>query len=81
MNHLVRLVVGLHVCAMDCNPRVQLTHICVHVEVWSAIPESKQVLFGSTRMIEPEPKKGGHTQKKIAKMKKIPVQPKTAPPK
>ena len=29
VNNLQLFRVGLHVCAMDCNPRVQLLHICM----------------------------------------------------
>ena len=40
------------VCAMDCNARVQLIHICMPVEEWTAISESK-VLFSGTKMNGP----------------------------
>ena len=56
MNHPVCLIVGLHVCAMDCNPRVQLIHICVLVEVWTA-SKVPHVLFRSTQMIDLNPEK------------------------
>ena len=57
MDHHVLLVVCLHACAMDCNPRVQLIHFCVPVSVWTTIPESKlpKVLFTGTRMNETKP--------------------------
>ena len=29
VNNLKPFLVGLHVCAMDCNPRVPLIHICM----------------------------------------------------
>ena len=31
VNNLKLFHVGLHVCAMDCNPRVQLIHMCMPV--------------------------------------------------
>ena len=42
---------------MDCNPIVQLIHICMPVQEWTAIPESKipQVFFSGTKMNEPYP--------------------------
>ena len=40
---------------MDCNPRVQLIHICIPLLEW-AIPESSltQVLLSGTKMNEPQ---------------------------
>ena len=31
LNYAKQLLVGLHACAMDCDPRVQLIHICMPV--------------------------------------------------
>ena len=57
MNHPVLLIVGPHVCASDCNPKVQPIHICVPVVIWTAILESKvpPVLFKSTKINETKP--------------------------
>ena len=66
VNHLVLLIVRLHVCAMDCNPRVQLIHISVPI----AIPESKLTLFRGTKMNEPPPPKKKDTKCKNKKRTK-----------
>ena len=69
--HPLLLFIGLHVCAMDCNPRLQLIHICVSAEVWTAIPESKgpQVFFRGTKMnvTTPKQKQAKREGKKYAK--------------
>ena len=58
---LASLLDGVHmcllvlVCAMDCNLRVQLIHIYMPVQEWTAIPKSKvpQVLLNGMKMNEP----------------------------
>ena len=45
VNNLKLFRVGLHICAMDCNPRVQLIHMCMLVYRWTAIPESNCSTF------------------------------------
>ena len=56
------------ICAMDCNPRVQLIDICMPVLEWTAIPESKvrTVSCSSNKMNQPQsPKRKKKPAKKI----------------